>query len=89
MEYRVFGRTGRKVSVLGFGAMNLHRVSLKQADEALNTALDLGINYIDTAADYRDSEEILGKCISHRREEFFLATKTNKRDYAAAKAEIA
>jgi hypothetical protein len=88
MEYRVFGRTGRNVSVLGFGAMNLHRVPLAQADEALNTALDLGINYIDTAAAYRDSEEILGKCIAHRREEYFLATKTNKRDYASAKAEI-
>ena len=45
-------------------------------------------NYIDTAAGYRNSEEIIGASISHRRNEYFLATKTNKRDYASAKEEI-
>jgi predicted aldo/keto reductase-like oxidoreductase len=88
MDYRTFGRTGYKVSALGFGAMNLPGVPLEQARAALNFALDQGINYIDTAAGYRNSEEILGECISHRRSEFFLATKTAKRDYASAKEEI-
>lgn len=88
MRYRPFGKIGYRVSSLGFGAMNLPSVPLEQARDALNYALDQGINYIDTAAAYRNSEEIIGECISHRRDEFFLATKTNKRDYATAKEEI-
>ncbi|NQX59209.1 aldo/keto reductase [Paenibacillus qinlingensis] len=88
MKYSTFGKSGYKVSSLGFGAMNLPSVPLEQAREALNYALDHGINYIDTAAAYRNSEEIIGECISHRRQEYFLATKTGARDYATAKAEI-
>lgn len=88
MQYREFGRTDYKVSALGFGAMNLPGVPLNQAGDALNYALDRGINYIDTAAGYRNSEEIIGECISHRRSEFFIATKTGQRDYQAAKEEI-
>lgn len=88
MRYRPFGAIGVNVSSLGFGAMNLPGVPLEQARAALNYALDNGINYIDTAAAYRNSEEIIGECISHRRDEYFLATKTNKRDYATAKEEI-
>ncbi|MED4602972.1 aldo/keto reductase [Paenibacillus validus] len=88
MRYSIFGKTGYRVSSLGFGAMNLPGVPLEQAREALNYALDQGINYIDTAAGYRNSEEIIGECISHRRSEYFLATKTSKRDYKTAKEEI-
>ncbi|WP_240414801.1 aldo/keto reductase [Paenibacillus periandrae] len=88
MRYSTFGQTGFKVSALGFGAMNLPGVPLEQARETLNYALDHGINYIDTAAGYRNSEEIIGESISHRRDEYFLATKTNKRSYAEAKEEI-
>jgi predicted aldo/keto reductase-like oxidoreductase len=88
MKYRPFGKMGYNVSALGFGAMNLPGVPFEQAKAALNYALDRGINYIDTAAAYRNSEEIIGNSISHRREEFFLATKTAERDYASAKAEI-
>lgn len=88
MRYREFGKIGYKVSSLGFGAMNLPGVPLEQAGDALNYALDHGINYIDTAAAYRNSEEIIGETISHRRSEYFLATKTGKRDYASAKEEI-
>ncbi|GIP34432.1 aldo/keto reductase [Paenibacillus sp. J2TS4] len=88
MRYSLFGKTGYKVSSLGFGAMNLPGVPFEQADKALNYALDHGINYIDTAAAYRNSEEIIGKSIAHRRQEYFLATKTNKRDYDSARQEI-
>lgn len=88
MLYRSMGKLEYNVSSLGFGAMNLPGVPLAQAGDALNYALDRGINYIDTAAAYRNSEEIIGETISHRRSEYFLATKTNKRDYASAKADI-
>jgi predicted aldo/keto reductase-like oxidoreductase len=88
VRYTVFGKTGHTVSALGFGAMNLPGVPFEQAKEALNYALDRGITYIDTAAGYRNSEEIIGDSISHRRNEYFLATKTAKRSYEEAKAEI-
>ncbi|MCP3774382.1 aldo/keto reductase [Paenibacillus sp. MZ04-78.2] len=85
MRYTTFGSMGYRVSSLGFGAMNLPGVPLEQARAALNYALDEGINYIDTAAAYRNSEEIIGECISHRRSEYFLATKTGKREYKSAR----
>lgn len=89
MRYKPFGRIDYKVSSLGFGTMGLPDVPFEQAKDALNYALDHGINYIDTAPAYRNSEEIIGDSISHRRGEFFLATKTNKRGYTEAKEEIA
>jgi len=88
VRYTVFGRTGHTVSSLGFGAMNLPGVPFEQARAALNYALDRGITYIDTAAAYRNSEEIIGDSISHRRNEYFLATKTGQREYDKAKEEI-
>jgi len=88
MKYRRFGRIGKEVSALGFGAMNLPGVPYEQAEAALNFALDHGINYVDTAAAYRNSEEIIGNAISHRRKDFFLATKTGQRTYDGAKEEI-
>ena len=88
MRYEQFGSTGYQVSSLGFGAMNLPGVPLEQAKQALNYALDHGINYIDTAAAYKNSEEIIGESISHRRQEYFLATKTGERGYEEAKAQI-
>lgn len=88
MRYREFGKTGCMVSSLGFGAMNLPGVPLEQARDALNYALDEGITYIDTAAAYRNSEEIIGESISHRRSEYFLATKTGDRSYTGAMEQV-
>jgi predicted aldo/keto reductase-like oxidoreductase len=88
MRYTKLGKTDLNISSLGFGAMNLPGVPMKQASEALNYALDQGINYIDTAAAYRNSEEIIGSSIAHRRQEYFLATKTAQRTYDEAKSEI-
>jgi len=88
LRYTEFGKSGIKVSSLGFGAMNLPNVSLEQAREALHYALDHGINYIDTAAAYRNSEEIIGETIADRRHEYFLATKTGERSYKGAMEQI-
>ena len=77
----VLGRTGLKVTRLGFGAMDVHSdpgpraLSDKQADGVLNQVLDAGINFIDTSIDYNASEDFIGKSISHRRSEFYLASK--------------
>lgn len=75
------GRTGLTVSKLGYGAMELRglehfpRLTAAEASALLNGILDHGINYIDTSPDYGYSEELIGRHISHRRSEFYLATK--------------
>jgi aryl-alcohol dehydrogenase-like predicted oxidoreductase len=83
MEKRQLGRTGLNVTTLGFGAMEIRGprvwggrpVTDQQAEIILNGVLDAGINFIDTSYDYGRSEEFIGKYISQRRGEYFLATK--------------
>ena len=78
---RRLGKTGADVTILGFGAMELRggpsgpEVTDEQAEMILNAVLDNGINFIDTSIDYGRSEELIGKYISHRRDEYFLASK--------------
>jgi len=77
MEFRNFGNTGLKVSVIGFGAGH---IGSSQMDEntvgrLLNNVLDLGINLIDTARSYGESERRIGRHLSRRRHEFILSTK--------------
>ncbi len=76
---RTLGRTGLDVTQLGFGAAERGLPDEAeydaQAGRVLNAALDAGINLVDTAPDYGASEERVGKYLSHRRDEFFLATK--------------
>jgi aryl-alcohol dehydrogenase-like predicted oxidoreductase len=71
------GRTGLRVSALGFGAMHLNdgRSSEAEAGQLLNQVLDLGITLIDTARGYGLSEERIGRHLAHRRSEFVLSTK--------------
>ena len=81
MERRQLGRTGLSVTVLGYGAMDLggppaaNQITDAEAGQVLNAVLDSGINFIDTAICYGTSEARIGQAISHRRNEFVLATK--------------
>ncbi len=83
LERRTFGRTGLEVTALGYGAMEIRGPRIwsgrdltdDQADRILNAVLDAGINFIDTAYDYGRSEEYIGRFISRRRDEYYLATK--------------
>jgi aryl-alcohol dehydrogenase-like predicted oxidoreductase len=78
MQQRTLGRTGLEVSVLGFGAWEIGWTSVEEGDEVgplLNHALDNGINFVDSSAAYRWSEELIAKHIGHRRHEFVFATK--------------
>ena len=59
----------------GYGAGHRREISDERCESVLNAVLDAGINYIDTADDYGNSEELLGKFIGHRRSEYYLATK--------------
>jgi len=76
METREFGKSGVRVTALGYGGMEL-RVpeNHASAQRLLNTALDCGICLIDTSQDYGESESLIGRHIAHRRDEYFLATK--------------
>jgi aryl-alcohol dehydrogenase-like predicted oxidoreductase len=77
METRRLGKTGLDVSVLGFGGAEIgfEKADQSTVDKLLNSALDAGLNVIDTAAVYPDSEAKIGAAISSRRDDFFLFTK--------------
>jgi len=77
MEKRRLGKTDMDVSVLGFGGAEIgyHNVTNEQVAELLNSALDAGLNVIDTAECYHNSEEMIGRAVNNRRKEFYLFTK--------------
>jgi aryl-alcohol dehydrogenase-like predicted oxidoreductase len=77
MEKRRFGSTDMHVSVLGFGGAEIGFEGAGQATttKLLNAALDAGLNIIDTAECYIDSETLIGNAVAHRRDEFYLFTK--------------
>lgn len=78
---RELGRTRMQATMLGYGAMELRGaprgrdVTEAQAETILNAVLDAGINYIDTSIDYGLSEERIGRYLSGRRSEYYLASK--------------
>lgn len=82
MEYRLFGKTGERVSVLGFGCMRFPqkdgKIDREEATKMLRSAIDAGVNYLDTAYVYQDgdSEAFLGEALKDGyREKVFLADK--------------
>jgi len=77
MEKRKLGKTDMNVSVLGFGGSEIgyERASRETVAQLLNSALDAGLNVIDTAECYYNSEELIGSAVSDRRKEFYLFTK--------------
>jgi aryl-alcohol dehydrogenase-like predicted oxidoreductase len=83
-----FGRTGHMSTRAIFGAAALAQVSQAEADRTLELLLEYGINHIDTAASYGDAELRVGPWMAEHRQDFFLATKTEKRTYAGAKEEL-
>ena len=94
MQYRILGRTNLKVSEIGFGGAQVGIPNYMETWDprgpreqqtildALDRALDLGLNYVDTAPDYGDgiSEEVLGRVVGKRRDEIVLATKLSDYD---------
>src|SRR6516162_5780367 len=85
MNYRELGRTGWKVSTISFGAWAIGGTWGDVRDEeslaALHRALDLGVNFFDTADVYGDgrSERLLAQLRKSRREQFYIATKAGRR----------
>ncbi|HUE40525.1 MAG TPA: aldo/keto reductase [Chthoniobacterales bacterium] len=77
MEKRRLGTTDMEVSVLGFGGSEIgyERASAETVARLLNSALDAGLNVIDTAECYYNSEELIGQAVGNRRNDFYLFTK--------------
>jgi hypothetical protein len=89
IEKRELGKTGLKVTILGLGCAQIGTIrNFSQAVKIVETAIDFGINYIDTASTYGDSEEKVGEVMKTRRKEVILATKTLQRDKDDAWREI-
>src|SRR5687767_3209390 len=89
IEHSPFGRTGHNSSRVIFGAAALSSMRQERADELLGLLLDRGVNHIDTAAGYGDSELRVGSWMAAgHRDRFFLATKTGERSGAGARAEL-
>ncbi|PYM12556.1 MAG: aldo/keto reductase, partial [Candidatus Rokuibacteriota bacterium] len=88
IERRPFGRTGHQSSVTLFGASALARPCQADADRTLELLLHHGVNHIDTAARYGDSELRIGPWMARHRKDFFLATKTGSRTAREARDDI-
>lgn len=88
IELKKFGRTGHESSRTIFGAASLSSVTQDEADRTLDMLFKYGVNHIDTAASYGNSELRIGPWMKDHRSKFFLATKTEKRTYQKAKEEL-
>jgi aryl-alcohol dehydrogenase-like predicted oxidoreductase len=88
IERRRFGRTGHPSTVTLFGAAALSRASQAEADRTLELLLQYGVNHIDTAPRYGDSELRIGPWMACHRQDFFLATKTGMRRAQEAREEL-
>ena len=88
MEYRILGKTGLKISRMGFGGIPIQRIDAEGTKALMHTMLEKGINYIDTARGYTVSEEYLGFALEGIREQFVIATKSMSRTREAMAADI-
>lgn len=88
MEKRRLGKTNLWVTPISFGALPIQRCTMEEAGEVLHAALDAGINFVDTARAYTDSEEKIGAHIASRRNQYYLATKSLARDKAGMAKDI-
>ena len=76
MEYRILGKTGLKVSMMGLGGIPIQRIDAAGTRILIEKLVENGINYIDTARGYSVSEQYLGEALDGLREKFILATKS-------------
>ena len=88
MEYTILGKTGLKISRLGFGGIPIQRIDAEGTKALIQALVKKGINYIDTARGYTVSEEYLGYALEGIRDKFILATKSMARTKEAMAADI-
>ena len=80
MQYRELGKTGLKISTMGFGGIPIQRTDAEGTKVLMQKLMEAGVNYIDTARGYTVSEEYLGYALDGIRQNFILATKSMARD---------
>lgn len=85
---RILGRTNLKIYEVGLGGIPIQRVGQAEVNDIINTMHQLGMNFIDTARAYSNSEELLGHALLGRREDFIIATKSMAKTYEQMKADI-
>ena len=88
MEYRILGKSGLKVSRMGFGGIPIQRIDAAGTKVLIHNLLENGVNYIDTARGYTVSEEYLGEALDGIRDNFILATKSMARTKEAMHQDI-
>ena len=88
MKYNVLGKTGLKVSQMGFGGIPIQRIDAAGTRKLMEQMVEAGINYIDTARGYTVSESFLGEALVGIRDKFILATKSMARTKEAMAADI-
>jgi aryl-alcohol dehydrogenase-like predicted oxidoreductase len=88
IEKRSLGKTGEKLSVIGFGGIVVMDATTGQAAARVKEAIDYGINYFDVAPSYGNAEEMLGPALEPYREDVFLACKTGERMKDGARREL-
>lgn len=79
MEYRILGKTGLKISRMGFGGIPIQRVDAACTGKLIRWLCEHGVNFIDTARGYTVSEEYLGEALDGIRDRFVIATKSTSR----------
>lgn len=88
IEKRVLGKTGEKLSMIGFGGIVVRDATAQEAADRVAQAWDMGINYFDVAPTYGNSEEMLGPALEPYRKDAFLACKTQGRAKEEALSEL-
>ena len=88
MEYRVLGKTGLKISRMGFGGIPIQKIDAEGTKTLMEQLMAAGVNYIDTARAYTVSEEYLGYALQGIRQNFILATKSMARTAEAMAKDI-
>lgn len=82
MEYRILGKSGLKISRMGFGGIPIQKIDADGTKALMHRLMAAGVNYIDTARAYTVSEQYLGYALEDIREHFILATKSMARSKA-------
>lgn len=88
MIYKRLGKTGLKVSAVGFGGIPIQKISMDEAEKLIHSAEKMGINFIDSARGYTVSEEYIGNALKSRRDKWIIATKSMARSSEAMASDI-
>ncbi len=88
LERRALGRTGERLSIIGFGGIVVNKATAAEASSRVAQAIDAGVNYFDVAPSYGNAEDMLGPALERYRKDVFLACKTTERSKEGSRKEL-